>query len=104
MEKLLSFNPTTAYAAQALWRMMNLRCNLASFRIPKTLPWYGFLRREMIRRTLVITWYILHPDHRAVNPVQCLLLNQNPDLFPLQDIKSVHLASKPLLNSCLPKI
>jgi hypothetical protein len=48
-----------------------------------------------------ITCYTLHPDHPAIDPVLCLLRNLTPDLFPLQDINSVHLATESLLNSCL---
>jgi hypothetical protein len=33
--------------------------------------------------------------------VLCLLRNLTTDLFPQQDLNSVYLASKPLLNSCL---
>jgi len=40
-------------------------------------------------------------SHPAINPVLCWLRNLTPDLFPLQDINSVYLASKPLLTSCL---
>jgi len=64
------------------------------------------MRGEMLRLTLVSfaipdICYTLHPDHSAINPVLCLHRNLTPEWFPLQDINSVYLATKPLLNSFL---
>ena len=75
------------------------RCNVFYFQTPKPLPWYRFTRQKRY----ALHWYqLLHlwPDNSAINPVLCLLRNMTPHLFPVQDINSVYLASKPLLNSC----